>query len=141
MSNQYRLKLEIKLKYIDKGINKENYILIIKVIKKDNRFDVKADKDGDYTSYIYTASNDFSIGTNSYNFKGNVGKFHFAIPNKKYLNRRLIGSFMTDDARKTYLRHLHKALIEWANNWGSFSTEPNVKFKAMNNKWYFYITK
>lgn len=143
--NKYRLKLEIKLKYIDKGINQENYILIIKVLKKDKRFDVYPDlctNDSKVNiNYIYTASNEFTILTNSLNKYGDIGSFNFIIPNKKYLNRRIVASFLNDAARKTYLRHLHKALMEWSNNWDSFSKESPTKFKALGNKWYFYITR
>jgi len=143
MNNQYRIKLEIKLKHIDNGANQENYILIIKVLKKDNKFNVPAaqHQNSDYTSYIYTASNEFTIVTSSHKFKGDIGPFNFIVPNKKYMNRKIIASFVTDSQRKTYLRHLHKALIEWSNNWGSFKKDSNVKFKSMSNKWYFYITK
>jgi len=141
MSNQYRIKLEIQLKYKEQGTNQANYLLIIKVLKKDNKFDVKADPNGNYTSYIYTASNEFAISTNSYNFKGEIGPFNFIVPNKKYMNRKIITGFETDNQRKTYLRHLHKALNEWANNWGTFKKNSPAKFKSMGNKWYIWITK
>jgi hypothetical protein len=65
----------------------------------------------------------------------------FSIPNKKYLNRKIIKTFPTDYMRKTYLKRLHKCLIEWSNQWDEFQKEPTAKFKPMGNKWYIYVTK
>jgi hypothetical protein len=142
MNNQYRIKLEIQLKYINKGINKENYILVIKVLKKDNRFNVTHISDiNDYKSLVFNASNEFTIGTNSLQPKGSIEHFSFELPNKKFMNRKITKEFTTDQKRKTYLRHLHKALLEWSNKWGPFLNEPTSKFKTLNNKWYIYITK
>jgi len=143
MNNRYRIKLEIKLKDLNKGQNSSNYELIIKVLKKDNRFDIKADydKSGDFTSYSHLASNGFKITTSSHIYKGFIGFFSFIIPSKKYMNRKIISTFRTDELRKTYLKGLHDGLMDWANNYGAFKKEPDVKFKSIGSKWYFYITK
>ena len=141
MNNQYRIKLEIKLKDFNRGHNDSGYDLIIKVLKKDNRFDVPANPGGVYQAFIFTAPDGFVISTNSYEYKGWIGNFFFAIPNKKHLNRKITKSFITDYQRKQYLKQLYTALMAWSEQWGSFSKEPTVKFKTLSNKWYIYITK
>jgi len=141
MDNQYRIKLEINLKDYDRGLNKDGYDLIIKVLKKDNRFNVKANSINDYKAFTFTAPDGFVISTNSYEYKGWIGNFFFAIPNKKYLNRKIIKSFPTDQHRKRYLKQLYTALMAWSEQWEDFSKEPTVKFKSLSNKWYIYITK
>jgi len=141
MSNQFRIKLEIKLKDYNRGDNKDNHDLIIKVLKKDNRFDVPPNPDGTYQAFTFDAPDGFVISTNSYEFKGWIGNFFFAIPNKKYMKRKITKSFMTDKQRKIYLKQLYTALMAWSEQWGTFSKESTVKFKSMSNKWYIYITK
>ena len=142
MRNHIRIKLEINLKYVNSGTNQNNYILIIKVLKKDKRFNVKADSRGSYSSYVYTdVLSEFVIGTNSYNFKGSIDCHDFQLPNEKYLGRKIIGSFMTDKKRKTYLKTLHNSLLTWADDWTMFKDEPKPKFRVLKNKWYIYITE
>jgi len=141
MNNQYRIKLEFDLKYIENGPNRENFVLIIKVLKKDNRFNVTPKPNQDYTSLVFNASNEFTIGTNSLQPKGSIEYYSFELPNKKNMNRKIVNTFTTDFRRKTYLRHLHTALLEWSNKWGPFINEPTAKFRTIGNKWYIYITK
>lgn len=141
MNNQYRIKLEIDLKYVEGNINMENFVLTIKVLKKDNRFNVTPKSNQEYTSLVFNASNEFTIGTNSMQPKGSIEYFSFELPNKKFMNRKITNTFTTDSRRKTYLRHLHEALLEWSNRWDPFINEPTTKFKTLGNKWYFYITK
>jgi hypothetical protein len=141
MNNQYRIKLEINLKYRDNGINQNNYILVIKVLKKDNRFNVPADRTGkgEYSACTFT-NNYFSIISNNKYYKGLLEYECFYIPNKKFLNRNLELGFMTDSYRKEYLRKMYKSLLEWSSVWGSFKGEPPSNFKSIGNKWYIYIT-
>jgi hypothetical protein len=140
MDNQYRIKLEIKLKDFTMD-NSKYYELIIKVLKKDNRFDVRLNPLGGYSNRIFISSDKFTICTNSIDFKGLIAPSHITIPNKKYLNRNITCTFTTDIQRKIYLKRLHHALMEWSNQWSDFREESQVKFKSLNNKWYFYITK
>jgi len=141
MNNQYRIKIEIKLKYQNKGINNDNYILVIKVLKKDNRFNIQPDLSGnfEYSALTFIGSNDFSIITNNKDFKGSLESDSFNIPHKKYLNRNIEKSFITDRFRKLYLERLHESLIEWSLKWGSYPNEAKPKFKTIGNKWYIYI--
>ena len=141
MKNQYRIKLEVSLKDRKLGINQNNYELIIKVLKKDNRFDVSPNFNGEFESLIFTAPDGFVISSNSYEYKGYMGNFFFTIPNKKYLNRKIIKGFQTDYMRKAYLKQLYTSIMAWAEQWDLFSKEPTAKFKTMGNKWYIYITK
>ena len=138
IDNQYRIKLEIKLKDYDRGLNNDNYDLIIKVLKKDKRFNIPTNTDGKYKAFTFAAPGGFVISTNSYEFKGWIGSFFFAIPNKKYLNRKITKSFPTDRHRKIYLKQLHNALMSWSTHWDLFKNEPTVKFKTISNKWYIY---
>lgn len=140
MNNQYRIKLEIKLKEVQQGLNEKDYKLIIKVLKKDNRFNIKSDltKNGNYSALTFIASNGFSIISNNQEYKGSLDNFSFVIPNKKFLNRNIEIGFMSDYLRKTYLYHLHKALIEWSSKWSVYSRESKPKFKTIGNKWYIY---
>lgn len=141
MKNQYRIKLEINLKDYNTGSMNSSYDLIIKVLKKDNRFDVAANPKGEYKSFIFTDPTGFVISSNSHDFKGYLGGEMFSIPNKKFLNRKLIRTFPTDYMRKVYLRKIYTSLLAWAEQWDEFSKEPTAKFKSMGNKWYIYITK
>ena len=141
MKNQYRIKLEISLKDYNAGTSSSSHDLIIKVLKKDNRFDVAANPKGEYKSLIFTTPNGFVISANSFEFKGHLGQEMFSIPNKKYLNRKLIRTFPTDYMRKVYLKKLYTSLMAWAEQWDDFSKEPTAKIKTMSNKWYIYVTK
>lgn len=141
MKNQYRIKLEISLKDYNTSTMNSSYDLIIKVLKKDKRFDVPPNPNGEYKSFVFTAPDGFVICSNSHEYKGRLGAEIFSIPHKKFLNRKLIRTFPTDYMRKAYLKKLYNTLLGWADQWGPFSAESSAKFKSMGNKWYIYITK
>ena len=141
MKNQYRIKLEIKLKDYQRGMKDGDHALIIKVLKKDKRFDVRTSTCGTYSSLLFTAPDAFQITTTSHTPKGYLGEDFFAIPNKKYMNRKIERRFYSDQMRKIYLKQLYTSLMAWSEQWGPFSKEPTAKIKTMGNKWYIYITK
>jgi hypothetical protein len=141
MKNQYRIKLEIKLKDYPHGMKDGDCKLVIKVLKKDNRFDVRPNSDGTYSSLIFTAPDGFQVTTTSHTPKGYLGEDFFAIPSKKYMNRKITKGFYSDTLRKIYLKQLYTSLMAWSEQWQPFGQEPTAKIKTMGNKWYIYITK
>lgn len=141
MINRIRAKIETKLKYTNRPFAKGSYDLIIKIGKKDNRFNIDENKNN-YDYILYNAPNSFNITANSFRPNGEIGYYSFIFPNNKSMNKEIVKSFDTDKERKDWLKAFYFALSSWAKDWKPFKDDKyTVKFRARENKWFFYTIK
>jgi hypothetical protein len=114
------------------------YLLKIKIVKKDDRFD-----DYMYRGNIvyYSALNKISILSHWTYKKGFFNEDQLYLPSKDNLNEIISYTFFTDEKRKEFLKRLYNSLEEWSKNWFQFRYDFDNKFEVMNNVWKISFTR
>lgn len=136
--NRITLKLQINLNERNISNFQKNFLLEIKVIRKDDRFNVMP-KTKKYNSIVYTSSNGFIITTNSIEIDGVLGQNFFTLPNNLHLQKPIIKCFITDNERKKYLKKLYESLLDWSTECNVFKKDNvKIRFRTINNNWYIY---
>ena len=138
-----KLKLDIKLLNGKKKLLGCNtfatvYLVRIKVLFKDERFDISEFKD---KRVVFSSSNtNFFIGVDPGKPDGELDHFGMFLPikSKHDKNNELSIIFYTEENRKSYLKKLHIALMEWNLKWEGFYYDTGNGFKFKDNNFVYY---
>lgn len=131
-----KIKLEIKLKneldISDDGQLITNYILMMSVLDKDERFDAGYNVG---LSLIHDSSNNFVIKSMSDNKKGGILNNGLVLPSMDRIGIEYNKVFTSDESRKRFLKKLYLTLDEWANHWWGFCYDSNSYIIVNDNMW------